>query len=61
MKLRTRQIIVAVGLVILAAWGVLTWTGSATTPEPSVGPSPTGAIGSTPATFEPSAVASPPP
>ena len=58
MTLRNRQIVVAIGLVVLAAWVVLTWTGSAATPEPSVGPSPTGAIGPAPVTFEPSEDAS---
>ena len=54
MTLRTRQIIVAVGLVVIAAWIVFTWTGSTASPGPSFGPSPTGAIGSAPVTFEPS-------
>ena len=61
MTMRNRQILVAIGIVVLAAWVVLTWTGSASTPEPSLGPSATGAIGSAPVTFEPSEGASPQP
>jgi hypothetical protein len=61
MTLRSRQIVVTVALVVLAAWVVLTWTGSTATPEPSFGPSPTGAIGSAPVTFVPSEDASPQP
>lgn len=61
MTMRSRQIVVAIGLVVLVAWFVLTWTQSAAAPEPSVGPSPTGAIGSAPVTFEPSEGASPRP
>lgn len=54
MTVRSRQILVAMGIVILAIWLVGTWAGS-TSPAatPSNGPSPTGAIGSG-ATFEPS-------
>ena len=54
MTSRSRQIVVAIGLVVLAAWFVLAWTQSTASPEPSVGPSPTGAIGPAPVTFEPS-------
>jgi hypothetical protein len=54
MTMRNRQILVAVGLVILAIWVVMTWVGSTASPEPSGGPSPTGAIGSGPFTFGPS-------
>jgi hypothetical protein len=61
MTMRNRQIIVAAALVVLAVWAVLTWSGSAAAPEPSIGPSPTGAIGSAPITFEPSDDASPQP
>ncbi len=61
MTMRTRQVAVAAGLVVLALWALLTWVGSASTPQPTTGPSPTGAIGPGPATFEPSEDASPPP
>ncbi len=61
MTMRNRQIIVAAALVVLAAWAVLTWSGSTATPGPSTGPSPTGAIGSAPVTFVPSEEASPRP
>ena len=56
MTMRNRQILVAVGLVILAAWFLFTWVGSSSAPEPTPtpGPSPTGAIGSAPLTFSPS-------
>jgi hypothetical protein len=59
MTLRNRQIIVAAALVVLVAWAILTWSGSTSTPEPSIGPSPTGAIGPAPVTFVPSEDASP--
>jgi hypothetical protein len=58
--MRNRQTIVAAGLVVLVVWAVIVWSGSTSTPEPSIGPSPTGAIGSAGITFEPSD-ASPPP
>jgi hypothetical protein len=61
MTLRRRQIVVAAGLVVLVVWALLIWTGSTATPEPSVGPSPTGAIGSEPVTFEPTEDGSPQP
>jgi hypothetical protein len=54
MTMRNRQILVAVGLVILAAWFLFTWIGSSSSPEPTPGPSPTGGIGSAPLTFAPS-------
>ena len=55
MTMRNRQILVAVGLVILAAWFLFAWMqSSSSTPEPTPGPSPTGAIGSAPLTFAPS-------
>jgi hypothetical protein len=54
MTMRNRQILVAAGLVVLAIWLAVTWVGSSAPPEPSPGPSPTGAIGSAPLTFEPS-------
>jgi len=55
MTMRNRQILVAVGLVILAAWFLFTWLGSSpAAPEPTPGPSPTGGIGSAPLTFAPS-------
>lgn len=54
MTMRNRQILVAAGLVVLAVWLVVTWVGSSAPPEPSPGPSPTGAIGSDPLTFGPS-------
>ena len=50
---RSRRLLVAGGLVILLIWVLLAWFGSAATPEPSRGPSPTGAIGTSPITFEP--------
>ena len=53
MTKRSRQLLVAGALVILIIWVLLAWFGSASTPEPSRGPSPTGAIGSSPITFEP--------
>ena len=54
MTMRSRQILVAMGIVILAIWLIGTWAGSTSpAPTPSIGPSPTGAIGSG-ATFEPS-------
>lgn len=60
MTLRTRQVIVAAGLAILAVWALVTWMGSAApVPVPSHGPSPTGSIGSGPATFVPSDDVSP--
>ena len=62
MTFRTRQVIVAAGLAVLAIWAVATWMGSAApAPVPSHGPSPTGSIGSGPATFVPSDNASPVP
>ncbi len=54
MTMRNRQFLVAVGLVILAAWFLFTWRQSSSAPEPTPGPSPTGAIGSAPLTFAPS-------
>jgi hypothetical protein len=54
MTIRTRQVVVAGGLIILAVWALLTWAGSGPAPQPTAGPSPTGAIGSAPVTFEPS-------
>jgi hypothetical protein len=55
MTMRTRQVIVAAGLVLLAFWLMATWMSStAPAPAPSNGPSPTGAIGPGPATFVPS-------
>ena len=55
MTVRTRQVIVAAGLAFLAVWAFATLMGSATpVPVPSQGPSPTGSIGSGPATFVPS-------
>jgi len=60
MTLRTRQVIVAAGLAFLAVWALASWIGSAApAPAPSHGPSPTGSIGSGPATFVPSEDASP--
>ena len=61
MTMRNRQILVAVGLVILAAWFLFTWLGSSSTPEPTPtpGPSPTGGIGSAPLTFAPWSAACP--
>jgi hypothetical protein len=62
MTLRTRQVIVAAGLAFLAIWALATWLGStAQEPLPSHGPSPTGSIGSGPATFVPSEDVSPVP
>ncbi len=62
MTLRTRQVIVVAGLAILVLWALGTWMGStAQVPAPSLGPSPTGSIGSGPATFVPSDDVSPPP
>ena len=59
MTLRTRQAIVAAGLVFLAIWALATWMGSTSqAPVPSHGPSPTGSIGSGPANFVPSEAAS---
>jgi len=54
MTMRSRQLLVAGGLVILLVWAVLAWFGSSDTPEPSSGPAPTGAIDSGPLTFRPS-------
>jgi len=60
MRMRTRQVIVATGLILLVVYVLAAWTGSeAPSPSPSIGPSPTGAIGPGPATFEPSEEASP--
>jgi hypothetical protein len=60
MTLRTRQVIVVVGLAFLVIWALATWMGSAAqVPAPSLGPSPTGSIGSGPATFVPSGDSSP--
>jgi hypothetical protein len=54
MTMRNRQIIVAAALVVLVVWAVIVWSESTAMPEPSIGPSPTGAIGSAGITFEPS-------
>ena len=54
MSMRNRQFLVAVGLVILGAWFLFNWRQSTSAPEPTPGPSPTGAIGSAPLTFAPS-------
>ena len=61
MTMRNRQILVVVGLVILAAWFLFTLLGSSSTSEPiaTPGPSPTGGIGSAPLTFAPSDSAAP--
>ena len=61
MTMRTRQVIVAAGLVLLVLYALAAWMGStaAPAPTPSIGPSPTGAVGPGPATFEPSEEASP--
>jgi len=61
MTMRNRQIVVAVGLVVLAAWFLFTWIGSSPAPEPTPGPSPTGGIGSAPLTFAPSGSVGPSP
>ena len=53
MTMRSRQLLVAGGLVILLVWALLAWFGSSGTPEPSSGPAPTGAIDSGPLTFRP--------
>lgn len=53
MSMRYRQLLVAFALALLAVWATVTWMG-ASPPEPTDQPSPTGAIGSGPATFEPS-------
>jgi hypothetical protein len=50
---RSRRLLVAGGLVLLIIWVLVAWLGSAATSEPSSGPSPTGAIGTGPITFEP--------
>ena len=54
MTMRYRKILVAFALVLLAVWATLNWIGSSSRPEPTTGPSPTGAIGPAPATFVPS-------
>ena len=55
MTMRNRRILVAAALIVLIVWALLAWFGSATpVPDPSTGPSPTGAIGSDPVTFGPS-------
>ncbi len=59
MTMRNRQIMVAAGLIILIVWLLLAWLGPTTKPQPSAGPSPTGAIGSGPFTFGPSDSVSP--
>jgi hypothetical protein len=60
MTMRNRQFLVAAGLVVLAVWLTYNWMQStAGAPEPSSGPSPTGAIGSGTFTFEPSATVGP--
>ena len=60
MTSRTRQGIVVAGLAFLAIWALASWIGSAApAPVPSHGPSPTGSIGSGPATFVPSEDVSP--
>jgi hypothetical protein len=62
MTVRTRHAVVVSGLVILVLWALATWMAStAEVPAPSLGPSPTGSIGSGPATFVPSDDVSPPP
>jgi hypothetical protein len=53
MTMRSRQLLVAGGLVILLVWAVVAWFGSAGTPAPSRGPAPTGGIDSGPLTFRP--------
>lgn len=60
MTMRNRQILVAGALVVVLVWAVLAWSGSTATPGPSIGPSPTGAIGPAPITFEPSDALPPP-
>jgi hypothetical protein len=60
MTMRTRQVVVAAGLILLVVYVLAAWMGSgAPTPSPSIGPSPTGAIGPGPATFVPSEEPSP--
>jgi hypothetical protein len=60
MTMRNRQFLVAAGLIVLAAWLFFNWMQStASSPEPSSGPSPTGAIGSGTFTFAPSDSAGP--
>jgi hypothetical protein len=59
MTMRNRQILVAAGLIILIVWLLLAWLEPTTKPQPSAGPSPTGAIGSGPFTFEPSDTVTP--
>ena len=60
MTMRNRQFLVAAGLIVLAVWLAYNWMqSSASAPEPSSEPSPTGAIGSGTFTFEPSASAGP--
>jgi hypothetical protein len=54
MTMRSRKILVAFALVVLAAWVTLNWVGSSPPPEPVNQPSPTGGIGPAPATFVPS-------
>jgi hypothetical protein len=53
MTRRSRQLLVAGGLVILFVWAVLAWFGPSGAPEPSSGPLPTGGIDSGPLTFRP--------
>ena len=44
MSMRNRQFLVAAGLIVLVAWLTYNWMQStASGPEPSAGPSPTGA------------------
>lgn len=59
MTMRTRQVIVGAGLVILAVLALFTWVAPGAPPAPTLGPSPTGGIGPGPATFEPSDAGSP--
>ena len=62
MTVRTRYAVVAAALAFLVFWALATWMGStAQAPVPSQGPSPTGSIGSGPATFVPTEGVSPVP
>lgn len=51
--MRNRRILVAAALVVLVVWATPPGRVRRRRPKPTSGPSPTGAIGSGPATFEP--------
>ncbi|MEP6638176.1 MAG: hypothetical protein ABJC39_02405 [Chloroflexota bacterium] len=45
MTMRSRQLIVALGIAVIVVWAILVMTRTAAVPAPSIGPTPTGGIG----------------